>query len=89
MLASAKIDNFDLGNILFILEQDVFRLEVSVHYFIFMTIRHRRHQLLENHGGSLLGEMVLIHNKVEQFTPWTDFGHDVKVLLVLVEFEDF
>ena len=67
-MTGSEVDDFDLFDILLVFQKDVFGLEIAVDDSLLVAVSHGRHELLENQGRRALGEVVLLHYKVEKFS---------------------
>lgn len=89
MLACPEINDLNLVDFIFLFEKNIFGFEVTVTNAVFMAISYCGHKLLEHQGRRLLGEVVLLHYKVEEFSPFAKLSYNIKVLLVLVKLQNF
>ncbi len=67
-----EIDDLDLIEFFVGLEQDVLRLEISMHDIGLVAVVDARKHLFHEHGGITLGEFSTSQDFVEQLTTFAD-----------------
>lgn len=71
-LGETKIDNLEIRTRILGLENEVFRLKVTVYHLHMMAVVYRLEDLSEHMRCILLREVLLLDNSLKQFTPGAD-----------------
>ena len=61
-----------------LLQHDILWLQISVHYSLRMHVADRLENLLDNIGGISFAEALTLHNLVEEFPTFAQFGDKVE-----------
>lgn len=83
-----EVDNLDSRVAVLSLEDDVLRLEVSMHEVVSMEVDNGRKNLFNDVTSHFLGEGIELHDSVEELTALQVLSHNEEVFLVLIELVD-
>ena len=81
----AKVDDLDLVELFVLLEQDVLRLQVTMHDISLVAVVDAGEDLLHEDSSIALAELTTLENLVEELTTLADLSDQVIALLVLEE----
>ena len=85
----AEVDDLDLIELFVLLEQDVLRLQVTMHDVCLVAVVDAGEDLFHENSSIALAEFTTLQNLVEEFTTLADLGDQVIALLVLEELVHF
>lgn len=86
--SASEICNLD-GQTLFLINEDVFRLEIPMDYVLTMAICHCCNDLLDDDGCILLFKKLSRRDFIEELAAGADFCDEVVSLVIFVELIQF
>jgi hypothetical protein len=81
----SEVYEFDAFDIFLLLEEDIFRFEVSVADVVFVQIGNSRENLSHDHGCVCLAQKLLLDNLIEQLSALADFSDQIDGLFCFVD----
>ena len=81
----AEVDDLDLVELFVLLEQDVLRLQVTMHDISLVAVVDAGEDLFHEDSSIALAELTTLENLVEELTTLADLSDQVIALLVLEE----
>ena len=81
----AEVDDLDLVELFVLLEQDVLRLQVTMHDISLVAVVDAGEDLLHEDSSIALAELTTLENLIEELTTLANLGDQVIALIVLEE----
>ena len=81
----AEVNDLDLVELFVLLEQDVLRLQITMHDVGLVAVVDAGEDLLHEDSSIALAELTTLEDLIEKLTTFADLGDQVIALLVLEE----
>ena len=81
----AEVDDLDLVELFVLLEQDVLRLQITMHDVCLVAVVDAGEDLFHENSSIALAELTALENLIEELTTLADLSDQVIALLVLEE----
>ena len=81
----AEVDDLDLVELFVLLEQDVLRLQVTMHDISLVAVVDAGEDLFHEDSSIALAELTTLEDLVEELTTFADLSNQVIALLILEE----